>query len=43
MITEQAHRVYAEYFIACVMILLHESKPWRIHVNLCEKYFEHFL
>jgi hypothetical protein len=41
MVTEQAHRVYAEYFIACFMILLHESKRWRTHVNLCEKYFEH--
>ena len=41
MITEQAHRVYAEYFIAPFMILLHESRHWRIYVNLCEKYFEH--
>jgi len=41
MITEQAHRVYAEYFIACFMILLRESKHWRIYANLCEKYFEH--
>ena len=23
------------------MILLHESRHWRIYVNLCEKYFEH--
>lgn len=40
MITEQAQRVYAEYFIVCFMILLHESKHWRIYANLCEKYFE---